>query len=274
MNSNSDEPRYDADGNRLSERRPKKTPPHHGSDKGFLVCATIIVALGGLMWYSLLQTLRPAPERSAAAYNDRFEAIGTWREEAIEIIDETTNSWDEAAERYLAGCPEGVNTPPCPFIRGYDNIARADFNAAREALSAENLAARKELAAFTLERRAQNAYNEIEAELQGLELLHPVCLRWYTAEATHREAVRWAFQCPDESDPAPPPAGPAPLKAGRHGFVTSPPATHQSRGQPAAHATAAYPPLIKTRRRQAVHRHRTADASPPTPRQITRSRQK
>ena len=59
INSNSDEPRYDADGNRLSERRPTKTPPH---------------------------------------------------------------------------------------IRGYDNIARADFHAAREALSAENLAARKELA--------------------------------------------------------------------------------------------------------------------------------
>ena len=168
---------------------------------GLLAALTV----GGFMWSTIVQGLPEPPKPSPAPYEARFDAIDTWREEAIAIIDETIDTWDETTARYGPGCPPGVNTPPCPFIRGYDTIARTDFESAREALSTETLAAQRELTLHQLERNGPNAAREARAELEALERLHPVCLRWYTAEATTREAVRWAFQCPDESDPRPTP---------------------------------------------------------------------
>ena len=219
--------RYDDEGNRIEDKpRPKPKPKpapapspkttrddalgpryyderyNQGSGLGGLLSA---IVCGGLIWWGIAQVLPPAPAPDPAAYGARFDAIATWREEAVAIIDETTTAWDGTAARYAAGRPQGVETPPCPFIRGYEAVARADFAAAREALSAEILEARKELALHDLERNAPNAAAETRTDLEALESLHPVCLRWYTAEATRREAVRWRFQCPDESDPAPPP---------------------------------------------------------------------
>ena len=195
---------YDADGNLRSRKARRERRPHDIEIGGFLTWVTLVVVGGTLFWYGLLQVRPQAPEASPAEYEARFDAIETWRDEALAIIDETVKTWDTAVDRYGAGCPQGVETPPCPFIRGYQGIARDDFQAAQDALSAVALTTQKRLALQALDDGRRDAHIVIRRDLAALERLHPVCLRWYTAEATRREAVRWVFQCPDESDPAPP----------------------------------------------------------------------
>ena len=195
---------YDADGKRRARKARQERRPHDIQIGGFFTWVTLVLAAGALMWYRIIQALPPAPEASPAEYEARFDAIETWRDEAMAIIDETVKTWDEAVDRYGAGCPEGVETPPCPFVRGYRSIARDDFQAARDALSAEVLTTQKKLALQALDDGRPDAHIVIRRDLAALERLHPVCLRWYTAEATRREAVRCVFQYPDESDPAPP----------------------------------------------------------------------
>ena len=202
-------PDYDADGNQRSRSARRNRPVDDTDAGGFFTWMMFVVLTGGFLMYGFNEVLPKAPEISPTEYEARFDAIGTWRDEAVAIIDETTKTWDGAVDRYGDGCPDGVETPPCPFIRGYRSIARADFQAAREALAPEALETRKRVTLQALADGRPGANTVIRRELAALEQLHPVCLRWYTAEATRRESVRWVFQCPDESDPAPAePAGP------------------------------------------------------------------
>ena len=62
-------------------------------------------------------------------------------------------------------------------------------------------AVQRDVGAQELGLVVRNARRNALANLEALEVLHPVCLRWYTEQARTLESARWWFQCPDESDP-------------------------------------------------------------------------
>ena len=91
----------------------------------------------------------------------------------------------------------GPDSPPCRFMRSYNARTRLDLQAAGEALSTERLAVLETLALSSGERNDAGADTAIESELEALERLHPVCLRWYSAAAARPDAERGQPRCPN-----------------------------------------------------------------------------
>ena len=215
-------PRYDAEYNRIEvsprSLRELRLPsveypyPHDGG----LAAALLAVVFAGLLCGGLIEmaaeqhqpimtvdggpvhqdaTARAVP--NAAEYEARLDAVAAWRGEAVAIIDEAARAWDDVAARYGPACQAGADTPPCRLLRSYEARTRSDLRAAGAALSMERLAVLETLAVNSGQRNDAGADTAIERELDVLERLHPVCLRWHAAAAAGPDPGRGQPRCPD-----------------------------------------------------------------------------